>query len=236
LKCYLRRSECLPTCPISNHRLPGSDLPRMPPSRGAAIVLSPACSPPAGEAGEAECRERGVRRIHSPGGTVEVLSSRSCRTHTSPIEYIASSARRIEPGSFLPRCSHGSGRSWRALLAQTELCLSRSAALTIMPMSCSLFLPLCLWRRRCSSSRRDRRNGATEISAVDCSSGRRGILRRVSVRRWSRRRKHIFAINESIIEGSDSRRSGECSWRETGSPRRENESARPGIPLRFMPG
>lgn len=153
-----------------------------------------------------------------------MLSSRSCRTHMSPIEYIASSARRIEPGSFLPRCSHGSGRSWRELLAQTELCPSRSAALMIMPMSCSLFLPLCLWRRRHSSSKRDRRNGATEISAMDCSSGRRGILRRALVRRWSRRREHTFEINESIIEGSDLRRSGECSWRETGSPPRESES------------
>lgn len=62
-----------------------------------------------------------------------MLSSRSCGTHMSPIDYIASSAQRIEPGSFLPRCSHGSGRSWRELLAQTELCPSQSAALTIMP-------------------------------------------------------------------------------------------------------
>jgi putative transposase len=39
-------------------------------SAGDAIVASPAWSPPAGEAGEAECREH-VRRIHSPGGTIE---------------------------------------------------------------------------------------------------------------------------------------------------------------------
>jgi hypothetical protein len=159
-----------------------------------------------------------------PEGTVEVLSSRSCRTHTSPIEYIASSARRIERGPFPPKCSPASGRSWRELLAQTELCPSRSAALTIMLTSCSLFLPLCLSRRRCSSSKRDRRNGAIEISARDRSSGRQGIPRRVSALRWSRRRKHTFEINESIIEGSDLRRSGECSWRETGSPPRESES------------